>query len=178
MPKATINNGDLINLADCYIEIPGYSDQIKFNVLPDISDSKSAAYNDEPIIGRSFPLKTYSHSENRAISMQIHLIVTKKADIYSNLRTLRAIQSATYPKDRDSSAPYLPPPVCKLKCGKLLADDALCVILKSYSVKFPPDVIWDEDTYTPYKFDIDTSWEVVYRNSDLPGQERILGSGR
>jgi len=178
MPKATTDSGDLIDLKDCYIKIPGYAKDINFHALPDISDSKSAAYNDEPIIGRAVPLKTYSHSENRAISVTIHLYVRKKNDVYENLQILRAIQSATYPREKSSSAPFTPPPVCKLKCGKLLADEELCVILKSYSVKFPTDVIFDEETYTPYKFDIDTSWEVVYRTSDLPGQKRILDTGR
>jgi hypothetical protein len=50
--------------------------------------------------------------------------------------------------------------------------------LKSYSVKFPTDVVWDQDFYVPYKFDVDTSWDVVYRSSELPGQERIAQLGR
>ena len=51
------------------------------NNLPEISDGKSAAYNDEPIMGRAFPLKTYSHSENRSISMTLHFYAIKKADL-------------------------------------------------------------------------------------------------
>ena len=147
------------------------------HALPDISDSKSAAYNDEPIMGRSFPIKTYSHSENRTISMQIHLYVRKKADAETNLGILRALESALYPRD-DNTTPFLPPPVCRIKCGRLLADQDLCVVLKQYSVKFPPDVPWDEDTYIPWKMDVDTSWEVVYKSTDLPGQSRILNTGR
>jgi hypothetical protein len=53
-------------------------------------------------------------------------------------------------------------------------DGFLCVVLKQYSVSFPTDVIWDEQTYLPYKFDVDLTWEVVYSNDTLPGQDQIL----
>lgn len=179
MPKATIPGGDLINLENCYVFVPGRG-RINLHALPDITDSKSASYNDEPIIGRSFPLKTYSHSENRSISMQLHFYVRKRSDIEENMLSLRALESAVYPRDSESgtNAPFVPPPICRIKCGALLADEELCVILKSYSVKFPTDVPWDEKTFIPFKFDIDLSWEVVYKTSELPGQFRILSTGR
>jgi len=179
MPLGTIASGDLRRIDDCFINIPG-AKKIFFFSLPDITDSKSAAYNDEPIIGRAFPMKTYSHSENRVISMQIHLYVSVPADIPLNIANLRAIESATYPRDQASgaNASFIPPPVCEIKCGRLLGDTPLCVILKSYSVKFPIDVTWDAETFIPFKFDIDTNWEVVYRTSELPGQTRIASEGR
>jgi hypothetical protein len=177
MPRATIPGGRLVNLRDCYISIPDVQ-VIELNTLPDISDAKSASYNDEPIMGRSFPLKTFSHSENRNINMTLHFHVINQEDIAKNLQYLRALESAVYPRTSSSGLPFLPPPVCQIKCGKLLADEELCVILRSYSVKFPTDVAWDEDFYVPYTFDVDTSWETVYRSTDLPGQERIVRMGR
>ena len=177
MALATQPSGDLMNLEDCWILIPIYG-IVRLHSLPEISDSKSASYADEPIIGRSFPLKTYSHSENRQISMTLHMFVRKQGDISLNLLVLRALESAVYPRQGSFGVPFIPPPVCKIKCGELLASEPLCVILKSYSVKFPTDVAWDETTYCPYKFDIDTTWEVVYKSSDLPGQFRILATGR
>jgi hypothetical protein len=185
----TPNGGSLLPLA-CWLEIPGFqgvrntdrskdAPKIILDNLPDITDSKSAAYNDEPVIGRSTPFKTYSHSENRTIGMQIHLFVTKTSDIENNLLILRAIESATYPKKSDGNTPYLPPPVCKIKCGDLLGATPLCVVLKSYSVKFPTDVSWFSNNlaYTPAKMDVDTSWDVVYQSDDLPGQNSILAFG-
>lgn len=179
MPKATIPGGDMIDLDDCYVFIPQRG-RIKLHALPDITDSKSASYNDEPIIGRSFPLKTYSHSENRAISMQLHFYVRKSSDISENVFNLRALESAVYPRDSSSgsNAPFIPPPVCRIKCGSLLADEEICVILKSYSVKFPTDVPWDDKRFIPFKFDVDLSWEVIYKTSELPGQNRILYTGK
>jgi len=145
--------------------------------LPDLSDSKSAAYTDETVIGRSFPMKTYSHSENRSISWTMHLFVKKTADIQGNLDILRTLESLTYPRN-SGPGPYAPPQIVKLKCGNLLAQgQPLCAVLKSYTVKFPTDVVWDKDHLTPYKMDIDLSFEVVYSSNDLPGAERILRTG-
>lgn len=177
MPKATLPGGLLIEIADCYVSIPNFG-KVVFNNLPDITDSKSASYSDETVIGRSSPLKTYSQSDNRSISMQIHMFVVEYADIAYNLQVLRAFQSAVYPRDGQNVSPFVPPPVCQMKCGKLLSEGELCVILKSYSVKFPTEYAWAETTFTPFKFDIDTTWDVVYKSSDLPGQERIIKLGR
>jgi hypothetical protein len=180
--KAT-NNGSLVSVPDCLIKIPGASfngsdyGEILLNNLPDISDSKNAVYNGEAIIGRSFPLYTYSHSADRSINMQLHFFIVNPDDGSRNLRYLRMIQSAVYPKNgKTSNTPYQPPPVCKIKCGELLDDKELCVILQSYSVKFPTDVAWDEKTYCPYRFDIDTTWLAVYTSNKLPYQEDIISA--
>ncbi len=189
MPAATRTGGPLVPIKNCYILIPyNRSDspimvgtpnfRLEFKVLPEISDSKSASYSDEPIMGRSNPLKTYSHSDNRAISINIHMVVSEPDDLTYNIEALRAIQSAVYPRHSFGDAPYVPPPICKIKCGRLLADSDLCVVLKQYTVKFPTEVSWDEDSFVPFKFDIDTSWEVVYKSSDLPGAERIFTVGK
>lgn len=171
-------------IPNCYIKIPRPPGPwrepeftLEFKVLPDISDSKAAAYSDEPVMGRSSPVKTYSHSDNRQITVQIHMIVSSPEDVNYNLTALRAIQSAVYPR-HGMNSPFVPPPVCRIKCGRLLAEDDLCVVLRNYNVKFPTEVAWDEDSFVPFKFDIETSWEVVYKSSDLPGSERIFQVGK
>lgn len=181
MPAATITGGNLKPINDCYVIVPMDSGDYKitFNNLPEITDAKSASYNDETVIGRASPLKTYAQSDNRTISLQIHMIVSSPGDIQKNLLALRALQSATYPRDGADGAPFVPPPVCRIRCGQLLSlDGDLCVVLKSYSVKFPTEVAWDEDTFVPFKFDIDTNWDVVYKSADLPGQQRIFPLGK
>jgi len=196
MPAATIIGGALKPIENCYVIIPcsdcdnGLSGggaeyasngefTLKFKVLPDISDSKTVSYNDETVIGRASPLKTYSQSDNRTISAQIHMVVSSEEDVNYNLFALRAIQSAAYPRNGENGAPFVPPPICRMKCGMLLSSgQELCVVLKSYSVKFPTEVAWDETTFVPFKFDIDTSWDVVYKSAELPGQDRIFQTGR
>jgi len=189
--KATRKYGDLEAIPDCTLSIPVTPEgggaatptDIEFYILPDISDSKGASYNDENLIGRSNPIKTYSHSENRSISVEIHFIALKREHIERNLEWLRTIQSAVYPRDGSGGAPYLPPPICHFKCGQLLGQEGVCVILKNYSVKFPTDVPWATvqvggiTSLLPYKFDVSTTWEVVYASSKLPGQHRIVDEG-
>lgn len=183
--KAT-DNGSLIKVPDCDIEIPG-AGTISLNNLPNISDSKTASYNNEAIIGRSFPLYTYSHSGDRAISIQMHFFVIDPQDAERNLQYLRMIQSAAYPRQGGiNGAPFTPPPVCKVRCGALLAGNPrsgesaqpLCCVLQSYSVNFPTEVVWHNETFCPFRFDVDTSWLVVYTSDDLPYQDRIVRSGR
>ena len=185
MALATTAGGQLNTLNDnCYITIPGFtspvdgSSDIQLKILPEISDSKKATYADTPIIGRSNPIKTYSYSDNRVISMKLHFLVVEQDDIWNNISYLRAIQSAVYPRQGSGSNPYLPPPVCQISCGTGLGADPLCVILDNYSVSFPTNVAWDPDTLLPYYFEVSTTWHVVYATSDLPNQRAILGFGR
>ena len=174
--KATRPGGDLVPIPDCYIQC-GNNNTIEMKILPDISDSKSASYSDESIVGRSFPMKSFSHGENRSISWTAHFVNCKEGDAESLLEDLRSIESCVYPDDEGTSTPYSPPPICKIKCGRILGEEELCVIMKSYSVKFPTDVAWDEDTYLPYKFDVDMSFDVVYDSTDLPGSDKIFSDG-
>ena len=187
MPAATRIGGPLNPIQDCYVIIPcegsdgceGGEFKLVFNNLPEITDSKSVSYQDETVIGRASPLKTYSQSDNRTIAMQIHMIISKPGDAEYNLSALRAIQSASYPRDGANGASFIPPPICRIRCGRLLSTSGeLCVILKSYNVKFPTEVSWEEKNFTPFKFDIETNWDVVYKSSDLPGQERIFSLGK
>jgi hypothetical protein len=98
----------------------------------------------------------------------------KRGDEDTNLKILRAIQSAVYPRDGKGAMPYYPPPVCKIKCGKLLSKNYLCVVMKDYNVKFPTDVPWNQFSYVPHKMEISMSFEVAYPSSRLPGQEQIV----
>lgn len=168
----TDEGGKLKKIPDCWIKIG--KTIIELNNLPDLGDQKSASYNDEPIIGRSFPIKTFANGDNRSISCSINLFVQSKSDIGKNLSILRLIQSAVYPRT-GAGAPYYPPVVCQIKCGKLLSNKPLCVVLKDYNVKFPTDVPWDEETLCPYRLEISMSFDEVRASNDLPGNETILG---
>ena len=176
MPKATNSRGILRPIEKCKLVIPGAED-ITVNNLPEIGDSKSAQYNAESIIGRSSPLHTYHYSDTRQISFTLHFFIVDEGDAMRNIQKLRAIQSAAYPRPGSGGAPFLPPPVCRLQCGQLLGADEICVVLQNYSVRFPSDVAWDKETLCPYRFDVDTTWWVVYASPQLPDQGRIYQSG-
>lgn len=177
MPKATSPRGALIPIDQCWIDIPG-AGKIILNNLPEVGDSKSAVYNSESIIGRASPLHTYHYSDTRMINLQIHLYILEQGDAQKNLGYLRALQSACYPREGGGGAPFLPPPICQIRVGQLLATSPLCVSLQNYSVRFPTDVAWDRETLCPYKMDIDTTWMKVYNSPDLPSQGRIVSTGR
>lgn len=174
--KATLASGDLVPLENCYINIPELNKKIVMNILPDISDTKSASYSDENAIGRSSPFKNFSHSENRTITWNVHFMVCKEGDQDKILGYLRVFEACAYPFSEGSGgAPYAPPPICHLKCGKFLSSkDEICAVLKSYNVKADPSVPWDENSYMPYKLDVDLSFDVVYDQSDLPGAKQII----
>lgn len=172
MALATTKNGQLNYIADCYINVGGV--RITMNNLPDISDGHDATYSSENGVGRSIPTRTYSYSGDRNISWSAHFIADTSAALNQNLQALRLLESATYPRSSVGSLPYLPPHICKIKCGKLLGDYELCVVLNSYSVKFPIDIPWSENGYIPYKFDVELQFTVVYDSANLPGSERIL----
>lgn len=181
MAKATTTTGALNPISDCELIIPSVTyklngtenGQIVFKSLPDMSDQKGASYNDEPIPGRSLPIKTFAHGENRSISLTASFFIVESGDEQKNLMILRAIQSAVYPED-SSSMPYAPPPICKLRCGKLLSNGYLCVVMKSYNVKFDTSVPWGSSYYLPYKLEIGMDFDVVYSSSSLPGAQKIM----
>lgn len=175
--KATNNNGSLRLIEDCYLDIPGYR-KIVVNNIPDISDTKSAVYNADAIIGRSSPLHTYSHSDTRNITINFHFLITKEGDADQNLADKRAIESCVYTRE-GGDIPFIPPVICKFRCGNVLTqEEDLCVLLQNYSFSMPSDVAFDELTLCPYKFDLSTSWWVVYTSEDLPYASRIIQSGR
>jgi hypothetical protein len=178
MAKATENSGRMQKLVKCKIITPyndgmGNAIVIELRVLPEITDSKGATYQNETIPGRASPVPTFSHGDPRSISTELTFLVMTCADIEENLRNLRTIESLVYPGDAGAGSPYSPPPVCKFICGKLLGDNGVCVILKSYSVRFQSDVAWDTATYCPYKFTVSCQWEVVYNCANLPTNSMI-----
>lgn len=191
---------ELQPLYDCYIRVgSSISNKIQMYTLPDISDSHEASYGEETGIGRSMPVKTFGSGTNRTISWNVTFVANSREMLEANLKHLRLLQAATYPRDNAGvEFPYAPPPLCYIRCGDLLANGVdeyndpiinnyftnvprasqeLCVICKSCSVKFPKDVPWSDLGYIPYKFDVSLAFEVVYATDNLPGAERIASYG-
>lgn len=175
-------SGDLLPIPDCWIDLgtsvlsggDENSGRISLYALPEISDAKSVLYSDQPIQGRAAPVKTYSYSENRTISFTIHLYVTKQSDIGRNLTIIRRISSLAHPEYQNS---FLPPRVAKIKCGKLLGENPVPVVIKSYSIEYDTSIQWFYDEqygYMPLHVSIPTEWDVIYSWMNLPGAEDVL----
>lgn len=184
MSRATlINSGKLNEIKggegpECYIQIG--ENRIFMDILPDISDGKSAEYATESGIARAHPFVVYRNSSIRTIGWTCHFIVQSSNDSKDTksaekvIENIRRIQSACYPTSSDGN----PPPICHLKCGKLLDNkDGVCAVLKSYSVKYDTSVPWDENSLVPYKVDIDLQFDVVYNQQELPISDKILQTG-
>lgn len=181
MPRATNNDGSLAPLqytaqfgGKCEIQTP--CGCINLKILPEITDSKGAHYMNDPAPGRSSPMLTYAYSEARNINTDLHFMITKFEDIEENLKALRIIQQLVLPGPQSGVAPFTPPPVVKFTCGWLMdGPEGLCLVLKSYNIRYPTEVAWDVTTFLPYKFTISCSWEVVYPCNKLPTNKCIAG---
>jgi hypothetical protein len=176
--RATLSSGKLKELKDCYIITPFKTVVLK--ILPELSDSKGASFNSEAVPGRAFPLKNFANGDERTIGWTVHFMVTSSEDIPDYLESLDALRACVYPRDANlNGAPFGPPPICQIRCGQLLgAIPQLCVVLRNYSFKADPTVPWDEETYLPYKFDVDLQFEVVYESARLPGADSIFNGSR
>lgn len=177
MARGTESDGRLAILPECYFDTP--CGRICFRILPDINDSKSANYIPENIPGRSTPIVTYAFSDPRNISTELHFMITKTDDILDNLKNLRIIQSLVYPRGAQGGAPFAPPPTVRFVCGQLMdGASGLCLILRSYNVRYPTEVAWEKFTYLPYRFSVSCNWEVVYACKNLPKNTCITSSDR
>jgi hypothetical protein len=173
---STMGGGELRLIDAIVLNVPGCG-PIKFYAMPTVTDKKGAKYSDEALIGRATPLTTYAYSEIRSITVDIPFIVRKPSDIQTNLSQLRCIESVAYPRAGGEGTPFKPPPICTFKFGDFIATVPLCVILMSYQVKNDPQVPVDATTMVPYKFSVSTTWNVVYRSNNLPGNQRIIDTG-
>jgi hypothetical protein len=121
-------------------------DIIPFQFMPDtIRDSKVAVYNDIAIVGRSSPVKNYSHSGARMISFTLQFFVYPEAGM-DNLDTAALTQkidlcrSLVVP-DYDGFI-IKPPPRCIVQIGKSLGFLGVC---KSVNVSYSGASPWDLD---------------------------------
>jgi hypothetical protein len=180
--NATNRNGQLVPLSDCYIRASGSPPKIVYmNNLPEISDSKSASYSEENAMGRSVPVKSFANGGTRKIGWKMKIVAPSNQDQLKAIDDLRFLESCVYPKaDPSNILPYIPPRVLSIKCGRLLADYELSVILTDYNVDFPTDQPWSSARnvlYLPYMFNLSLTFEVVYDSRYLPGADRIITLG-
>jgi hypothetical protein len=205
MPLGTVTqtNYQLARIPDCYIRVSNFlgnvpilnESKIVMKTLPEISDQRDVQYGEQNGIGRSMPLKTFGQGGARIINWTATFVADTEEEAILNLQRFRVLASCTYPRKQVDGISYAPPYLLYLKCGKLLSGDIiginpnvsippksesteeLCAILKSYNVKWPKDVPWQQITYIPYKFEVSLVFEIVYSSTNMPGAERIIMGG-
>lgn len=119
-------------------------DVIPFQFMPNsISDNKSANYNETPIIARSVPIKSYSHSSSRIISFTLEFFTSPEqgTKLLSPLllkTRIDALKALVYP---DYGAFITkPPPRCIVHIGAQVAFLGVC---KSVNVTYSNKAPWD-----------------------------------
>lgn len=124
---------------------PGFpvKDVIPFQFLPEmVRDSKVAVYNDIAVIGRSSPVKSYSHSGARTINFALQFFAAPEAGlrmidpvlIKTRVDALRALVVPDY-----SGFVVQPPPRCIIHLGLQMAFMGVC---KSVSVSYQGGSPW------------------------------------
>lgn len=179
----------LVPIQGCYLSAKGRT--VYPCVLPDLSDKHNATFSSDEIMGRSMPVKSYASSSDRTITWKWKFVNTDRKSFLKNLDDYNFLKSLTYPIDNPSqSIPYEPPPICNIRCGSIFAGtkesgESLNVVCTDCSASFPTDVIWtsfpdgnsEDEDFIPVEFSVDTTFVVVYRASNLPGQNRIMRNG-
>lgn len=180
---ATNSTGYLQDIPDCYLTIPGGTDvvgsngssrTINFKILPKISESKTANYAGQEVMGRVVPISAYANSGNRTISISMDFYALDDIQLEENIVNKYAIRSALCPKSLNTFIPFSPPSICQFKCGNVLDNKPTCMALTSFSWEAPVDVAWSDKWIHPYYFTVRTEWFEVYTYEDLPGQEAIF----
>ena len=167
-------NGRLLKLkATCYIIIDDFT--YDFRSLPEISDSKQANYNSQTVFGRSSPIRSYSDSGARSISVNFDLYNTDEESRSTNASFLRYLAVAVHPTYEG----YQPPPICKFACGSLLSGkidgdpEPISCLIMDYNISYGRDSIFD-DKMMPFHVSGSLNLEVVHSRASLPGKKEVI----
>lgn len=175
-------DGKLQKIKGCWLKIPGSlttGGKHYFRSLPEITDSKSANYNSQTIFGRASPIRSFSDSAPRTISISWDMYNVDQLARDATYEMIRAISSAVYPI---YEPPYNPPPICQFQCGSILAGKhqedrmAMDCLIMSYNFSYGKDSIMD-DYMMPFHISASLDLEVIYSSKDLPGQDAIIQEG-
>lgn len=151
-------------------------DTIPFQFMPNIiRDSKSAVYNDIPIIARSVPVKNYSYTSSRLMSFTLEFFVSPEQgmdfsprDIQSRIDLLRSLVYPDY-----SGFVVKPPSRCVVAIGDQTNFIGIC---KSVSVSYSNHSPWDiNPPILTHHATVDLTFEEVL-NIPLSSTEISMGT--
>lgn len=136
---------------------------VKFQTMPErITDTKSAAFDDARIIGRSSPLKTYQFSSARKINLTLEFFASlesKDLDATTNgannvkktVNTLRALVNPNY-----TSSVIQRPRKCLVRVGDNIALIGFCMHV---TVTYRGDYPWELNPYLAHYASVNLSFE-------------------
>lgn len=143
-------------------------ERLHFQLMPDtITESKSANYEEIPIIGRSLPLLGYTNSTARQVSLSLSFAALKRDGEYSPegiLKKVRWLESKVYP--HYDGIWVLPPHRLLLVIGKALA--MTCVMSSCTTTHMKPWNVAGVDA-RPFRVQVDCSFIEWGENDDQYG---------
>jgi hypothetical protein len=151
----------------------------QFVALPEVSDSKEAQYSDIPILGRSSPIPTFSHSGYRRLQIVFHLHSTSEELRKYHAQFIWAAASLVHPEYEQS---YRPPRLAWFKCGTLIGGGSdrtsggyVRLLTDSVNYTLDPEQVWlDRSDLMPQYVSLSMAVRVVYNYRGLPGANKVL----
>lgn len=134
--------------AHCFILDIANGERLGFQLMPEpITESKSALYNEIPIIGRSLPLLGYAGSTSRSINLSLSFVALNKPgagkwDTAKVRDSVRFLEAKVYPVYKEGFT--FPPPLLWLTIGNALGMQ--CIMTSCSTSWFGP---WDASESHP-----------------------------
>lgn len=154
--------------AHCYIIDRKDDSRLAFQLMPDaISESKSAQYNEIPVIGRSLPYLAYSSSTARTISLSLAFVALNREGSGGKYTTtwvkeqVRWLESKVYPEYLDGFT--FPPHMLHIVIGSVIGLQAVMVSCTT-TWTGPWDVT--SDLARPFRAMVDCSFQEAGKNDD------------
>jgi hypothetical protein len=154
--------------AFCYIIDRKDSSRLEFQLMPDvISESKSAQYNEIPIIGRSLPHLGYAASSSRSIALTLSFVALNSPNSGGKYTTdwvrdrVRWLESKVYPEYLDGFT--FPPRMLNIGIGSVIGMQ--CVMTSCTTSWLGP---WDVegDLARPFRANVDCAFQEAGKNDD------------
>jgi hypothetical protein len=142
------------------------TDRLDFQLMPEgISESKSAMYNEVPIIGRSLPLIGYASSTSRMVNISLRFVSLNKEGKYSPKwveERVRWLESKVYPR-YENNLTY-PPPRLLLVVGKALS---MQCVMTSYNTTWMSPWTVEGDEARAFQASVDVAFQEYGQNLDI-----------
>lgn len=146
---------------DCFLRVAGGGGTIYFQMMPEITDSKSVNWNMVDVVGRSHPLLGYTSSSCRTFSFSLeffaHASQRDNRPISQIKQEIDLLMSLTYPDYGSGSV--LPPKKCILKLGNMVV---FPVVAQDISVTY--HTLWDKASGLPIHASVSCTFIEAHNN--------------
>ncbi|RLC67141.1 MAG: hypothetical protein DRH97_05310 [Chloroflexi bacterium] len=142
----------------CFILDLDNQETLSFQLMPEVvSESKSAQYNEIPIIGRSLPHLGYSSSSSRVMGLSLNFVATHGEGKYSPKwvkEQVRWLEAKVYPDYEDGFS--YPPHRLLVVVGEAIG---LQCVMTSCSTTWMGPWAFDDTTAKPFRAQMDCQFQ-------------------